>query len=89
MRQQGELPQAQAAFERALKRDSFNHPDYAFDLARVQAERGQMQDARATIRQMLDQYPPAVVANRNADEGLKSKLTQLKMLQRQLEAGAR
>jgi tetratricopeptide (TPR) repeat protein len=86
-KQQGELAKAKAAFEQALKLDQYNHPEYAFDLARVQVELGQTAAAKETIRAMLVQYPQSVVANRVADESLKFRLAQLKVLDRQLQSG--
>jgi hypothetical protein len=76
----GDLPGAEAAFRRALALDSFNHPDYALDLASTLVREKKLEDAVRVAQAMLKQYPPAVVANRAADETLAPNLANLEAL---------
>lgn len=70
---------AEAAFRRALQLDPYNHPDYALDLARALAAQGRQDEAVRVVGAMLAQYPPAVVANRVADESLRPLLANLEV----------
>ena len=75
--QQGDLAGATKAFHRALELDPHNHPEYAYDLARIQLARGNRTDAVQTAETMLGRYPKDVVDNRNADTTLKPSLVGL------------
>jgi O-antigen ligase/Flp pilus assembly protein TadD len=74
---QGDYSGAATALKRALALDPFNHPDYAYDLARVQALEGQRTIALQTARSMLALYPSKVIANRSADTSLRPALVGL------------
>lgn len=73
----GNLVGAVRAFKRALELDPHNHPEYAYDLARVQLALGYQDEAVTTAKTMLDRYPRAVVENRSADSTLKPSLVGL------------
>jgi O-antigen ligase/Flp pilus assembly protein TadD len=84
----GDLKGAEAAFRAALKLDPYNHPDYALDLAAVQARAGDAVGALGTARAMLAQYPQDVVDNRNLDAALKPALANLWALKGNLDLQA-
>ncbi|GAC1372664.1 MAG: hypothetical protein NVSMB39_6930 [Candidatus Saccharimonadales bacterium] len=84
LEQERDFNGALRALKRALELDPYNHPDYAFDLAQLQAGLGQKLAAQKTISDMLAQYPATVRANRAADESLKFELKKLQVLQRNL-----
>jgi O-antigen ligase len=76
----GRGDEAQAAFREALRLDPYNHPDYAYDLAAAQLRAGDAAGAVQTARDMLAQYPPAVVANRSADASVRPAVAGLEVL---------
>jgi len=76
----GDYQGAEAAFRFALKLDPYDHPEYALDLAGVQAVAGDLNGAVATAQAMLQLYPPAVVANRNMDDTIRPTLANLQAL---------
>ena len=86
---QGDLADSEQALRRALELDPYNHPEYAYDLAQVQQQRGHTHEAVATAQAMLAQYPDAVIDNRNADATLRPLLANLWAFvgNRALEAG--
>ena len=71
---------AMAAFRHALVLDPYNHPEYAYNLALMQAQTGDAAGALKTANAMLAQYPPLVVANRAADPSVRDHLAQLAVL---------
>lgn len=77
---QGNEAAARTAFEMALRRDPHNRPEYALDLARLEQRAGRPDEARRVAQAMLDQYPPAVVENRQSDPTLLKTLTGLQSL---------
>jgi tetratricopeptide (TPR) repeat protein len=74
---QGDYPGAESALKRALVLDPFNHPDYAYDLARIQALEGKSTIALQTATEMLALYPQQVITNRSADTSLRPALVGL------------
>ncbi len=74
---QGDYTGAEMTLKRALELDPFDHPDYAYDLARVQALEGKTAPALQTARGMLDLYPQKVITNRSADVSLRPALVGL------------
>ena len=74
---QGNLPAAIIAFKRALELDPFNHPGYAYDLARIQTQIGNSSAGMQTARAMLALYPAKVITNRSADVSLRPALVGL------------
>ncbi len=84
-----DYPGAVSAFNTALTKDPYNHPDYASDLAQIQIRLGQSTVATKTIESMLAKYPDAVVGNRNADSSLKNNLANLYgiLAQQKLDVG--
>ncbi len=82
---QGNLADAGKAFKEALLLDPFNHPDYAYDLASVQAAQGNVTDALVTTANMLGYYPASVITNRNADRTVRSSVAHLAALQGNIE----
>jgi tetratricopeptide (TPR) repeat protein len=76
----GDYAGAEVALREALRLDPYNHPEYSADLATVQLQRGNPDGAISTARAMLDQYPMAVVGNRNADETVRGALASLEAL---------
>jgi O-antigen ligase/cytochrome c-type biogenesis protein CcmH/NrfG len=76
----GDFPGAEKALRRALTLDSFNHPDYALDLASVLTSEKQPEAALAVAGAMLKQYPADVVNNRATDESIKPQLADLEAL---------
>jgi len=74
---QGDYPGAETTLKRALELDPFNHPDYAYDLARIQALEGKTAVALQSARDMLALYPQKVITNRSADTSLRPALVGL------------
>ena len=74
---QGDYLGAETTLKRALELDPFNHPDYAYDLARIQALEGKTAVALQTARGMLALYPQKVITNRSADASLRPALVGL------------
>lgn len=74
---QGDYAGASKTLKRALELDPFNHPDYAYDLARVQALEGQSAAALDTAYAMLRLYPTKVIGNRSTDTSLRPALVGL------------
>lgn len=68
----GNLPAAQADIEHALKLDRFNHADYYADLISIQLQRGDFNGAGRSVDAALNLYTDAVIANRSADNTIKS-----------------
>jgi O-antigen ligase/tetratricopeptide (TPR) repeat protein len=65
------------AFEAALRRDPFNHPEYALDLAGVQRQTGHTDQALHTAQAMLALYSDKVVENRSSDPGVRPAVANL------------
>ena len=76
----GDFSGAVSAFQKALELDSFNHPDYALDLAGVRVRQQLPNEALETASDMLAKYPAAVRGNRVADETLMPILANLEAL---------
>jgi tetratricopeptide (TPR) repeat protein len=76
----GDAAGAEKAFRRALELDRFNHPDYALDLAGLLVRQQKSEAAVMEAKNMLAQYPPAVVNNRASDDTLAPTLANLESL---------
>jgi O-antigen ligase/Flp pilus assembly protein TadD len=75
-----EFAKAQQALRQALRRDPFNHPGYALDLATFQLLAGDQAGAKHTADAMLALYPKSVVDNRNIDQTVRPELANLEAL---------
>ncbi len=73
----GDYAAAAQELKRALQLDPFDHPDYAYDLARMQSFEGNTAAALQTARSMLANYPLQVIQNRSADVALRPALVGL------------
>lgn len=74
---QGNFAEAERVLREALRLDSYNHPEYAYDLAAALNRLGQQETAMEVMRAMVDQYPDEVVANRSNDKQLRPALATL------------
>lgn len=86
----GNLQQAQAAFERTLELDPYNHAEYYADLASLQLNaQKDATAAQATITRALSLYTDQVIKNRSADTQMQPAVVQMLIFQAriQLEAG--
>lgn len=68
--QEHKLAEAAAAYQSAITKDPYNHPDYYNDLASVYLRQNNVRAAEATIKTILALYPDSVVANRNNDSSV-------------------
>jgi hypothetical protein len=77
---QGHLRLAEIAFRTSLLLDPYDHPEYALDLASVQLLEQEPDAALVTAKNMVRQYPDAVVTNRELDTTLRPTLADLEAL---------
>lgn len=76
---------ATADYRQAIRLDPYNHPEYYDDLARLELLEHQSAAAKATASTILQQYPPAVIANRQVDAALKPALGSVYLARAQAE----
>ena len=75
------LSAAMTAYRQALALDPWNHPDYYLDPAQVLLQQGNTTAAQQLVTRALALYPDSVIANRNADAGIKPTIAELLALQ--------
>ncbi|HVE80752.1 MAG TPA: O-antigen ligase family protein [Candidatus Dormibacteraeota bacterium] len=64
----GSIEKAESLYRKTLELDPYNHPQYYFDLAKLQAARGKIPEAIQTADTVLRLYDEAVLANRVHDK---------------------
>lgn len=69
--------EAARAFQSAIVRDRYNHPEYYLQLSQVQLGQGQIDQAFATAESAIGQYPDNVLANRNLDPNITRSIAAL------------
>lgn len=74
---QGDMAGAERQLKRALELDPYNYPDLARDLAQVYDREGRTAEGFKVAQRMLDQYPMAVVQNRDVDPTVRPSVAEL------------
>jgi O-antigen ligase len=74
LREQRQWDASRSAYQEALRRDPWNHPEYYHDLIQLEITQGRLSEARAWADRILSAYPDEVLRLRSVDRHLPRQL---------------